>query len=350
MTTEPFLNRLMHDPLFNRAGRLRGVWRFGLFAVLYLITLSMMWVTVNSLLSFLLRDNVTGATGDVLKGSWGFVVQAFVLLTCATLIGWACGRVIEGLPWRALGWTLHRGWLGDLLFGSLIGAASLVVAALIAAAFGGFSFELNTAALWPAISRTVAISCLVFGCAAAAEEALFRGYPLQTLLRSWPAWVAVVPTSILFAVVHLDNPNVARGFTIVNTTLAGVWLAVAYLRTRSLWFPLGVHWSWNWTMGALLGLPVSGITELAPSPLLRAVDRGPEWITGGGYGIEGGAACTVALLLSTAFIWRTRLVSATEELKRLTDEEIPNHPAAISIFQEDEQPTTDETERGSAHR
>ncbi|MDQ3649609.1 MAG: CPBP family intramembrane metalloprotease [Acidobacteriota bacterium] len=350
MITEPFLHRLMHDPLFNRAGRLRGVWRFGLFAVLYLIALSSMWVTVDFLLSFLWRDDITGATGDVLKGSWGFVVQAFVLLTCATLIGWACGRVIEGLPWRALGWTLHRGWLRDILCGSIIGAASLGVAALIAAACGGFRFELNTAALWPVISRTVATSGLVFVCAAAAEEALFRGYPLQTLLRSWPAWVAVVPSSILFAVVHLGNPNVARGFTIVNTTLAGVWLAVAYLRTRSLWFPLGVHWSWNWTMGALLGLPVSGITELAPSPLLRAIDHGPQWITGGGYGIEGGAACTLALLLSTAFIWRTRLISANEDLKRLTDEEIPNYPAAISIFQEDEQPTTSDTERESAHR
>jgi hypothetical protein len=128
---------------------------------------------------------------------------------------------------------------------------------------------------------------------------------------------------VLFAAVHLDNPNVAWGFTFVNTTLAGFWLAVAYLRTRSLWFPLGLHWAWNWAMGALLGLPVSGITSLTRAPLFRATDAGPAWLTGGAYGIEGGAACTVALIISTIFIWKTRLLRADEELKKFTDGEVP---------------------------
>ena len=71
-------------------------------------------------------------------------------------------------------------------------------------------------------------------------------------------------------------------------------------------------------MGAVLGLPVSGIERLTPAPLLRATDQGPAWLTGGAYGIEGGAACTLAVLLSMLFIWRMRLVSPTEEMLRLT--------------------------------
>jgi hypothetical protein len=102
-----------------------------------------------------------------------------------------------------------------------------------------------------------------------------------------------------------------------------VWLAIAYLKTRNLWFPLGLHWAWNWTMGAVLGLPVSGIEALTPYPLLRATDLGPAWLTGGSYGIEGGAACTVALIISTIFIWRTRLFAPTEEMLRLTNQENP---------------------------
>jgi hypothetical protein len=127
---------------------------------------------------------------------------------------------------------------------------------------------------------------------------------------------------------------VVRGFTFINTTLAGVWLAVAYLRTRSLWFPLGIHWSWNWTMGAVLGLPVSGINQITPQPLMRAVDQGPAWLTGGSYGIEGGAACTLVLLISTLFIWRTRFVYATDEMKSLTDKEnpAPDSGAPITIM------------------
>ncbi|HEX8423827.1 MAG TPA: CPBP family intramembrane glutamic endopeptidase, partial [Pyrinomonadaceae bacterium] len=166
-------------------------------------------------------------------------------------------------------------------------------------------------------------SAVIFVFAAAAEEMLFRGYPLQTMMRALPFLAAVIPSSVLFAYVHLDNPNVAWGFTFINTTLAGFWLAVAYLRTRSLWFPLGLHWAWNWAMGALLGLPVSGITSLTRAPLFRATDTGPAWLTGGAYGIEGGAACTLALIISTIFIWKTPLLKADEELKTFTDSEVP---------------------------
>src|ERR1044071_662504 len=154
------------------------------------------------------------------------------------------------------------------------------------------------------------------------------------MARSHLAWVAVIITSIIFSYGHLQNPNAVPGFTFANTAIAGVWLAIAYLKTRNLWFPLGIHWAWNWTMGAVLGLPVSGIERLTPEPLWRAVDLGPAWLTGGSYGIEGGAACAIALVASTLFIWRTRLVSPTEEMLRLTDQENPKQqpPEVMSNY------------------
>ncbi len=51
---------------------------------------------------------------------------------------------------------------------------------------------------------------------------------------------------------------------------------VAYWRTRSLWFPLGLHFGWNWVQGAMLGSPVSGITRITPDPLMRFADAGPR--------------------------------------------------------------------------
>jgi uncharacterized protein len=125
-----------------------------------------------------------------------------------------------------------------------------------------------------------------------------------------------------FALVHLTNPNVVPGVTFANTALAGIWLAAAYLRTRSLWLALGVHWSWNWALGWFFGLPISGI-HLVSNPLLEVQDSGPKWLTGGSYGIEGGVACTIALILFTAFLWKTRWLSATPELKQMTSEENP---------------------------
>jgi membrane protease YdiL (CAAX protease family) len=318
------------DIFLNRVGRLRSGWRIAISALLLYLGIRLTFILVGTALY-----GILGASAEmVLDGRWGFVIQGFALLVPATLVGWGCGKFLEDLPPRALGWGFQKGWLRDFLYGSLIGAASLLLATAIPMMTGSLRFTLNAPLLFATIGKTVLISIPIFVIAAAAEEAIFRGYPLQTMARSHLAWVSIIITSIIFSSGHLDNPNVVPGFTFINTAIAGVWLAIAYLKTRNLWFPLGIHWAWNWTMAALLGLPVSGITRLTPDPLLRASDVGPAWITGGVYGIEGGAACTVALILSTIFIWRTRLVSADPEMLRLTDQENPERAQPpLTIFE-----------------
>jgi len=303
----------------NDAGRLRSGWRLAVFVAALLAAVIALFGT-----AFILSRAARAAFPDWRPpGGSVYIVRAILMLVAATVVGWACNRFLEGLPWRALGWTQHRGWLRDLSLGALVGALSLALGAAVCTALGSYTFMLTPTQNWPAVAQTLVSSALIFMIAAAMEEALFRGYPLQTLLRSWPAWLALLPTSLYFAYVHLDNPNVASGFTFLNTLLAGVWLALAYLRTRSLWFPLGIHWGWNWAMGSLLGLPVSGISEISPNPILRAADTGPTWLTGGHYGIEGGLACTLALIMSSLYIWRTRLLKPDDELKRMTDDENP---------------------------
>ena len=318
----------MPDLFYNRVGRLRSVWRLALFVVACYIGMIAIYLTAQ----FGLAAVLAPATFEWLfyRSSPALVFQSFMIFAPAAAVGWVCAHALEDLPWRSLGWALHRGWLRDALFGLLVGGASICAAALVGAAAGVYRFSLPEEFGAAPLARTLVVSGVIFLLGSAAEEMLFRGYPFQTLLRSWPLWAALVPVSVFFALVHMGNPNVARGFTFVNTLLAGVWLGIAYWRTRSLWFPLGVHAGWNWVQGAVLGSPVSGITSITPSPLLRFADAGPAWVGGGDYGIEGGAACTLALLLSTLFIWRTRLLAATAELRHYTDGEVP-HPAAPHI-------------------
>ena len=288
-------------------GHLRSGWRATFFLAAFLV-IGQLFQAAAAILTLL----SSGARTGIWASSWPFLVGAVVLLSSATLVGWGCGAVFEELPFRAFGWWPHRGWLRNVALGSLIGTASLLFAAGITAATRGIRFSFNPG---PAttIGKTAVVALIVFVVAGAAEEALFRGYALQTFTRAKLAWVGVLVTSVPFAAAHLANPNVSRGFTFVNTAFAGVWLAVAYLRTRSLWFPLGLHWSWNWTQAALLGIPVSGIERIAPAPLLHAMNAGPDWLTGGAYGIEGGAACTAALVISTIVVWRTKLVSSADD-------------------------------------
>ena len=286
---------------------LRSGWRLAIFSVAFIIAVPLGYAVLIRMLSLgLHRSHV-----EIANSNWGVLAGHGSILFSALIIGWACGALLEEVPIKALGITPHRGWLKNLAFGSLLGAASLLLAAGLTAVMHGVRFSFDVAGAG-SIGRTLGISLVVFVFAAAAEELLFRGYPLQTLTRARLAWLGVLLTSVPFAAVHLNNPHSVPGFTFINTALAGIWLAVAYLRTRSLWLPLGLHWSWNWAQASLLGLPVSGIERLAPAPLLKAVNAGPDWLTGGAYGIEGGAACTIALVISTLVIWRLKLFSRAD--------------------------------------
>lgn len=322
----------LYSILFNKWDRPRSGWRFFIFVIV-----SYGLIIALFALFYILYALVTAGSVKSFFGTFrGKVLQELIVFVAMTVGGWFCLKVLEGLPARALGWGFHQGWLIDWLKGSLCGALSLALAALVILLSGGYRFTFAASGMMGAVMTTLLSSGFFFIFAAATEEVMFRGYALQTFTRAHLSLVGLALTSIIFALFHMGNPNVVPGWTLLNTALAGVWLAVAYLRTRSLWFPLGLHWSWNWTMGAVLGLPVSGIDSLTPQPFLRATDAGPAWLTGGAYGIEGGAACTLAILISTIFIWRTRLLSATPEMTSLTDKENPKRSAfqPPGIFEE----------------
>jgi CAAX protease family protein len=318
------MHRPMRSVFINEFGRLRSGWRvlifvLAFFAVLFIVTTVL---RVVYLLAVAIAPPLPQA--DLVAD----LIYRVSLLVAALAAGYFCVRFLEGLPWRSLGLTFHRGWLRDLAIGSVIGFASLVVA--VAIAFKGLNFSFTNAGLAIMLRSLIGSAVLLF-VAALAEEAMFRGYGLQTLTRARLTWLGVLLTSVPFGLAHLRNPNVVPIVTFVNTSLAGIWLAAAYLRTRSLWLPLGVHWSWNWALGWFFGLPISGI-RLVSHPLLNATDSGPNWLTGGDYGIEGGVACTISLALFTLFLWRTSLISADPELLRLTSEENPvTHELVLTI-------------------
>jgi hypothetical protein len=306
----------------NRTGRLRSGWRFLIFLLSFLFLGSFVGLIAKNILSNLEMEYSFGSMLFIsLNGSVSFVL--------AVLLGWLCGRYFEDLPFRALGVWFTKNWLKDLLLGFLLGALTLGFAVLIAVAFGGLRFDFNQTQESSAIAQTLTISLAVFIVGAAFEEAFFRGYILQTFARARLAWLAIALTSLFFAVGHLGNDN-ASYLSSVNTILAGVWFSVAYLKTRTLWLAFGLHLMWNWFQGAIFGIEVSGITSLTTAPLLREVDSGPIWLTGENYGIEGGIACTVALIASSLLIWFLPILRPTEEMLALTSSEKPAGNLAIN--------------------
>jgi membrane protease YdiL (CAAX protease family) len=297
----------------NSYGRLRSGWRFAIF-LLALFLLSGVFGGVFGAISYYLP------IGFSPTGLLGFLIPQFVLLTLAIFIGWLCGKYLEGLPFRAIGAWFTKNWLKDFGLGLLFGAASIGLAALIILIFGATTFQYNATSGSTAILWTLAVSLGVFTVGAAAEEALFRGYILQTFMRANLVLFAVFLTSLLFAFTHTSNPS-ANYLSFVNTALAGLWFGAAYLKTRTLWFATGLHLAWNWVQGAFLGISVSGINEITVAPLLQPTNIGSTVLTGGNYGIEGGIACTIALIVSTLAIWFAPFLKPTEEMLKLTSEE-----------------------------
>lgn len=70
------------------------------------------------------------------------------------------------------------------------------------------------------------------------EELVFRGYLLQTLLEVVGAVPAVLLSSITFAMGHY---YLAGWISVLNAGLIGILYCIAYLKTRSLWLPIGLH-------------------------------------------------------------------------------------------------------------
>jgi hypothetical protein len=162
--------------------------------------------------------------------------------------------------------------------------------------------------------RGGSFSFLMFAVAAANEEAVFRGYPFQRLAESLTPVGAIAVTSAFFGLAHLGNPH-KTWISTLNTMLVGIPFAIAYLRTRSLWMPIGMHFIWNFLMDFLLGLPVSGL-NLAASVLTAHV-QGPNWLTGGPYGPEGGVLAMGAILVATVYLSCTKSIYTSEEMKAL---------------------------------
>lgn len=225
-------------------------------------------------------------------------------------LSWILLKYLEHLPFKFAGFPFSRGWAAEVLAG--LGIAFMMIAAVVAIqiATGGTELALNpeVKSSFPTVAKELVVGLILFILAGAFEELLFRGYPFQTIIRAGNSpLIPILVLSVGFGLVHIWNPG-ATFFSSVNTILAGVWLSVGFLKTGRLWFCTGLHFGWNWVMGMVFGIPVSGI-RFGTHPLIVATSGSPLWATGGSYGCEGGAAATIVLIFATLVIWKAPIFS-----------------------------------------
>ncbi len=242
-------------------------------------------------------------------------------LSAAVVAGWVMLALIDRRPSGALGYAADPVAPRDSGAGFALGGVAIALAVGVLTVAGTVRWVADSGT-WPEYVAALGQALLLFTVAAAAEEAMFRGYAFQALVQGIGAWPTVLATSALFAAAHLWNPNV-DAVGLANIFLAGVMLGWAYLRTRSLWFATGVHVGWNWTMSALLDFPVSGLVR--DTPLYDVASVGPAWMTGGSFGPEASVVGTVVIILLLALFLRApwiRESARMRELRPLVDDRL----------------------------
>jgi membrane protease YdiL (CAAX protease family) len=215
---------------------------------------------------------------------------------------------VENNKAAALGFPLAPGWRRQLGAGCFLGLILTSLAVLPIAIWGDLSVTMHLNS--PGLLRA-ALGLVVLICGALAEEMMFRGYPFQRLEEVIGPVGAIAVFSVLFGVVHLTNPG-ASVLGLINTVLIGIVLAVAYLRTRALWLPWGLHFGWNATLGLVYGLPVSGLRLF--NVLVHTSAKGPRWLTGGDYGIEASVPGALAVVVGLIVIWKSQVERLSEPL------------------------------------
>jgi membrane protease YdiL (CAAX protease family) len=288
-----------------------------------------------------LKDIFTNPEVGRLRAGWRLLVQLFLYLSLAVVAAFPAGVVYLFMPeWfdatlvvanaipmvlsvivarklldrrsvRSLGLKLSLQAALDVIVGIAISAAQLGLIMVIELSMGwlvveGFGWQEE------GLLRTfggVIIWLGIFAMVGFYEEFFSRGYQLQNLEEGLNTFWAVLLSSVFFGLLHIANQN-ASWVSTVGIMMAGLFLAYAYLRTRSLWLAIGLHFGWNSILGPVLGFPVSGI---GTARLLVNRVSGPTLWTGGDFGPEAGLVVLPAIGLGAVLIWlytRRRVLSA----------------------------------------
>jgi hypothetical protein len=185
-------------------------------------------------------------------------------------------KSVDKQPFLNLGFYF-QGHLKSIFVGVIAGFLTIVIAYLTLIFLKQIQFsKINLS------YGEILLTSFLFFIVAITEETLLRGYVLRNLINSMNKSVALIVSAVIFAIMHAANAHMTW-ISFVNLFLAGVLLGLPYLFTRNLWFPIGLHFSWNFFQ-SLFGFNVSG-KESYSLIEFKMVEK--NIFNGGDFGLEG---------------------------------------------------------------
>ena len=225
-------------------------------------------------------------------GSWGsFIYNLFGFLFMLFVV-WIFRKFIDKKSMLSLGLEFKK-YKSDFIQGMLWGIGLMSFGFITLIILGNLSVESMYF-----LPVTFLGYVFLFFVVSLNEELMVRGYILNNLLNSVNKYVALIITASLFGILHLGNPNVTVvGF--INIILAGVLLGIYYIHKKNLWFPIGIHFTWNLFQGPVFGFEVSGTTSI---PFITQSIQGNELLTGGEFGFEASLLATFLMIVSILIV------------------------------------------------
>ena len=271
-------------------GRLRSGWRAGLFLVLF-TTFAEVAQVIVAIPAYVLPARDAGAiVASEIPLTWISVVIAGLAAHLVML------AFVDRDGWHYVGLARRDASAGRLAGGFAVGALAIGIpcAILLGVGWLGVVGEPRTGA-WRELLTVLAVLVP----AALAEELMMRGYLLSALSDGMGRVASLVVTSVVFALMHVNNPGMEPGALVV-VGLAGIFLGAVRFATSSLYAAWAAHLAWNVVLGVLLHALVSGTSMAAAG--WRTLDSGPDWATGGTWGPEGGVPAAAGLLVATWYL------------------------------------------------
>jgi membrane protease YdiL (CAAX protease family) len=204
-------------------------------------------------------------------------------------------KILYKRPLKQMGFGANK-WCLKLLVGAAAGiiAITACVAIFVATGMGQlYDFDISRAASVDFLYYVPLYISVGF-----IEEEMSRGFMMTALKTLRNKWLMVIISSLFFSALHLSNPNFGL-LPFINIFLVGVAFAYMFIKSGSIWFPIGYHIAWNFFQGAVYGIEVSGNTNFSLSSFSLS---GFELFTGGDFGAEGGLVCTFVTMLVIVFV------------------------------------------------
>jgi membrane protease YdiL (CAAX protease family) len=289
----------------NRFGHFRAGWRI----LFYLAITIGLHASLDSFVdSFLLIQGEDLSDYSLLQNRLvsKSMKLLFVLVPGLVLLKW-----VDRRPVSLLGLGFYGRASRELFTGMLMGLVLVVGSVVILRMTGLASFSFNGFSVDLLIYLLGTLGVLAVS--ACYEETLFRGYVFQSLIEGSNFWIAVGVYSLLFGLSHIDNPE-ATVYMVAFAVVAGVFLGTMYYRTRALWMCIGVHFVWNWTMGPIFGMGVSGSrflrrTLFTYKPSESGFIIGAEPMSEIIFGL--------IMIVITTYVWKARWMKPAEYNRRL---------------------------------